>query len=420
MQKVQDVITDMHKKQQALTKKIQQHSGGKDEFYQAQAEVRKDLDIISAKMDALMDKKNELNTAMGNQRQEGIAMKDDLQKMKKSIGYSSEADIDHRIATIEFKLQTESMALKDEKKYLSELSELKKNRPKVAKVNKLEGDLTAFREGQSGGEMKATIQEINAAMAKHREEKKVHQEKLAKLRDERKAKLGDVPTWHEGRQKIGEEIQAKVQEKNALRDEFKVKEREYYAYLAEVRRDRQDKIQEERMAWQKDREQQNKLKKAERLEEQPYVAEITLIEQTIAFCNSLTQKKADDVKEEKKDIAHNNPEGTEVLVKKEDQDEFFMMPAKGKKSKSKKGGKAEGSAKPIKHNAETFRLFDQLKLDAPITTDEVPALLEKLEAQLADYQQKVKVWEETKEEQKRKILAGLEEEDQKDEANEEE
>merc|ERR1712060_152245 len=160
-------------------------------------------------------------------------------------------------------------------------------------------------------------------------------------------------------------------------------------------------------------------KKAEKLEDQPYVAEITLIEQTIAFCNSLTQKKTEDKKEDAKEIAHNNPEGTEVLVKKGDQDEFFMMPAKGKKSKSKKGGKAEGGSKPIKHNAETFRLFDQLKLDAPITTDEVPALLEKLEAQLADYQSKVKVWEETKEAQKRKILEGLEDQEEKEEAKEE-
>merc|ERR1712060_91966 len=213
--------------------------GGKDEFYQAQAEVRNDLNIISAKMDALMEKKNELNAAMGNQREEGIAMKNDLQKMKKSIGYGSEADIDNRIATIEFKLQTESMALKDEKKYMLELSELKKNRPKVAKVNKLEGDLTAFREGQSSGEMKAMIQEINAAMAKHREEKKGIQEKLAKLRDERKAKLGDVPQWHDERTKLSEEIQEKVKEKNAVRDEFKAKEREYYQYLAEVRKARQ-------------------------------------------------------------------------------------------------------------------------------------------------------------------------------------
>merc|ERR1711920_420426 len=238
---------------------------------------------------------------------------------KKSIGYASEADIDNRIATIEFKLQTESMALKDEKKFLLELSELKKNRPKVAKMGKLEGDLTAFREGQSQGEIKATIQEINAAMAKHREEKKVIQEKLAKLRDERKAKLGDVPTWHEQRQEISAQIAEKVKEKNEIRDAFKVKEREYYAYLAEVRKKRQEQVQEERMAWQKDRDQQNKLRRAEQLEEQPYVAEITLIEQTIAFCNSLTQKKAEDTKEEKKEVAHANPEGTEVLVAKKDQ-----------------------------------------------------------------------------------------------------
>merc|ERR1712217_230680 len=188
-----------------------------------------------------MEKKNEINKSMGNQREEGIAMKNDLQKMKKSTGYASEGDIDNRIATIEFKLQTESMPLKDEKKYLLELQELKRNRPKVSKVNKLEGDLNAFREGQSGGEMKATIQEINAAMAKHREEKKVIQEKLAKLRD--------VPQWHDERTKLSEEIQEKVKEKNAVRDEFKANEREYYAYLAEVRKARQEKIQEERMAW---------------------------------------------------------------------------------------------------------------------------------------------------------------------------
>merc|ERR1712226_560741 len=115
--------------------------------------------------------------------------------------------------------------------------------------------------------------------------------------------------------------------------------------------------------------------------------------------------------------------GLEVLMKKEDRDEeYYLAPsAKGKKSKGKKGVKADGSsAKPIKHNAETFRLFDQLKLNAPITTDEVPALLEQLQAKLADFQEKVKVWEATKEEQKKKILAGLDvEEEEKEEEKEE-
>merc|ERR1712061_199394 len=130
------------------------------------------------------------------------------------------------------------------------------------------------------------------------------------------------------------------------------------------------------------------------------------------FCKSLTQTKDAETKEEKKDIAHNNPEGTQILTKKEDRDEFYFVPIAKKKSKSKKGGKAEGGSKPIKHNAETFRLFDQLKLDAPITTDDIPAILEKLEAQLESYNAKVKKWEETKAEKIRKLLDGEEDNDQ--------
>merc|ERR1712048_1230030 len=116
--------------------------------------------------------------------------------------------------------------------------------------------------------------------AKHREEKKGLQEKIGKLREERDAKLGDVPKWFDERKEIGEKIQEKIKEKNAIRDAFKTEERAYYAYLAEVRKARNERQQEERNAWAKEREQQNKIKKAERLEEQPYVGEITLIEQT--------------------------------------------------------------------------------------------------------------------------------------------
>merc|ERR1712113_663053 len=106
-------------------------------------------------------------------------------------------------------------------------------------------------------------------------------------------------------------------------------EREYYAYQAELRKIRQEKQAAERDEWKKQKDLENKQKMADRLEEQPYVAEITLIEQTIAFCNSLVQKKGEDATKEKKGKSKN------------------------------KAGKSDGGSKPIKHNAETFRLFDQ-------------------------------------------------------------
>merc|ERR1711988_1877176 len=112
----------------------------------------------------------------------------------------------------------------------------------------------------------------------------------------------------------------------------------------------------------------------------------------------------------KKETVFNNKDGETVLAKKEDRDqEFYMLPTK-KKGGKKKGGAGAGedtSKKPIKHNAETFKLFDSLKLDAPITTADIPALLVKLDEQKETYEKKVQEWRENKEEMKRKIKEGI-------------
>merc|ERR1711862_831040 len=62
--------------------------------------------------------------------------------------------------------------------------------------------------------------------------------------------------------------------------------------------------------------------------------------------------------------------------------------------------------KPIKHNAETFKLFDTLGLEAPITVADVPPFLEKLDQQIVAVKEKVDTWEAQKEEMKQKILDG--------------
>jgi len=140
-------------------------------------------------------------------------------------------------------------------------------------------------------------------------------------------------------------------------------------------------------------------------------------------------KEAEKKDDAKKEIVHNNKDGETVLSSKSDRDgEMYFVPAKAKKG-GKNAKKAEAAAagdsskKPIKHNAETFKLFDSLKLDAPITTADIPAILEKLAEQKAMYEGKVKVWEENKEDMKRKIKEGIEleeKEEPKEEAKEEE
>lgn len=416
VKKVNDDIEKLNKEQARLTEKINERSGGKNEFFAQKAEFRAQLEEISKNMNDLQAQKEEINKVVGDKQAEGREMRQQLNKMRKSIGYETEGAIDERIATIEFKLWTDSISLKEEKKYLQEIQELKRNRPKVSQVHKMEDNLQTFTEGLS---MKEKVGKINEEWAKFREQKKAVQLKLTELTEARKEQLGDLPDIIAARDELSKQIGEKIKERNQLRDDFRAEEQAYYAWQAEQRRLRQEKQQEERMKWQAEMDQKKRLAKAEKLDEQPYVAEITLIEQTILFCKSLTQSKGEEKKEEREQKDLNVIEGAEVMLRKEDRDEFYFAPtSKGKKPKGKnqKGKGESGGSKPIKHNAETFRLFDQLKLDAPITTEDIPGTLEKLEVQLEEYKQKVKKWELNRDELKRKILEGTDEQEQAEEA----
>jgi len=416
--KIQEEIDGIQKEQKKLTEQISGRSSGKDEYYAKRGEIKIQLDEFTAKIDELVAKKGEIQKAVGDKRAEGQEMKNSLQKMKKAIGYTNEAEIDERIADIEHRMVSESISLKEEKELMKEISELKKNRPKVSKVNAMQDSLN---NRDTGAGLKESIGTINEQLNMYRDGKRKVQEQLTALNEARKEQMGDLPQIIEQRDALGKKIQEKIQERNALRDAFREKEREFNNWKNEQRRLRQEKYQEEKSAMRAEYEQRDRMRKADALEQQPYVTEITLIEQTISFCKGLVADKGPAKQEEKKEISHSNTDGMEVLLP-DREEEFYFVPTAGKKKgkSNKKGGAAkEGGAKPIKHNAISFKLFDQLKLSAPITTDDIPATLEKLEEQLASFQEKVKDWEVNKNEMKAKILAG-EDVEAAEEAKEEE
>merc|ERR1719272_462645 len=328
------------------------------------AVIRAELDEVSQKMNVLQEQKEGISKALGDRTAESGAMKEEVKKMKKSIGFTSEADIDERIRSIEDKMQHESLSLKDEKAYMVEIKELKKNKPKVSQVSQLENKLQDFK-NDSGLSLKEQRNEINGQMAGYRETKKAIQERLSELNEKRKEQMGDMPQILEKKDVIQKKIQEKIAERTTMRDEFNVAKRAFQEYLSEQRKIKQERYQEEQKSRQAEYKIRQMEKKVEALDEQPFVAEIVLIEQTIKFCKTLVGEKSEEKKEEAKATVFNNKEGEEVLLKKASRNEE-MYYAATKKGKSAKKGKAEGDVtkKPIKHNAETFKLFDSLKLDA--------------------------------------------------------
>merc|ERR1712176_1129386 len=235
------------------------------------------------------------------------------------------------------------------------------------------------------------------------------QERLKELTEKRKAEVGDVGGDVEKREAVQAKIQVLVKERSDLRDAFKAQMTEFKAYLAEERRKRNERYQEEKKAQEAEWKMKKMQGEIEKLDVNPQVGVMVLIEQTITFCKSLLPQEKAEEKEEKKETVFNNKDGETVLLRKEARDEeFFFAPTKKSKAAKARGQKSndEPSKKAIKHNAETFKLFDALKVEAPITVADVPAVLEKLEKEMVVCQEKLDAWEAQKEEMKQKILDG--------------
>merc|ERR1711978_49816 len=131
--------------------------------------IRAQLNHVNEQLEGYESKKGVINTDIGKKKQETIEQKNQLNKMKRSIGYDDESKIDERIATIEFKLWTESISLKEEKKFLQEIAELKRNRPKVSQVKTLENSLSA---GSDSGATKEQLAQIGSDMYQLREKRR--------------------------------------------------------------------------------------------------------------------------------------------------------------------------------------------------------------------------------------------------------
>merc|ERR1712190_698686 len=147
-------------------------------------------------------------------KQASIQAMSDLKKMKKTIGYESEEKIDERIASIEFKLWTDTIPLKEEKALLKELSELKKSRPKVAQVKEKEASLQMV---DTGKDQKTMIKELNETNAMFYQEKKKIQEQWKELQEARSQQTGGMGDLIKKRDDVYAKIQEKRKEKAMIR-----------------------------------------------------------------------------------------------------------------------------------------------------------------------------------------------------------
>lgn len=420
LQKLQDKIDASQAELKKVKEQIGDRSAGNSEFQTKRSELLAKVTAEKEKIDGYMMKKDEIRGAMGLKNTEDAKMKNELKDMKKKIGYTDVEQIDRRIKEIDDTMMHSSLTIKEEKKMMDEIKALKKNKPEVTKYNQMEQGLATQKEMNNNSSLKEQLDQINEVMKVHRDRKTELNTELTALIQERDAQMGNSQEMYGQRDELNNKVKECIQERNELRDQFRADERKFYEYQKELKNLRWEKQRQEREEREKEWQQETRKRNAEKLDNQPYVAETTLLEQTIKFCKSFQPKEAEE-KVEVKETVHDNKQDEVVLISKSKRDEeFYYAPTRKGKASKNKGKKEGGSAKPIKHNAETFKLFATLAIDAPITTDDIPATLVKLEAEMESFKAKIKEWEKSRDERKAKILAGesIDEEEAKDEPEE--
>merc|ERR1719506_2384197 len=109
----------------------------------------------------------------------------DLRKMKSDMRFANQEDIDNAIKALEFKMVTESMTLKEEKKILEEIKQLQKNKPLVQKAAAKEQQMNELASADSSDNMKKTMDNLKDQMSEHFNRKQELSKQLDDLKSER-------------------------------------------------------------------------------------------------------------------------------------------------------------------------------------------------------------------------------------------
>ncbi|CCG82146.1 Putative uncharacterized protein [Taphrina deformans PYCC 5710] len=351
-------------------------------------ELKKQLDSIKEKQASIKGSKAKVFEQVRS-LEESIKRKiADSQASKKKLPYKSSAEIDSKIAELEKQVDSGKLKLVDEKKYLQEISQLKRAKKSFTEANSSQSSIDA--EKKQVEELRKQIDDPESKA-------------LSKQYDEVKAELdslrGEQDVAYKSRQKLYDErnsLSAKSKEIylniKGLKDTYYQGKKASIAYEKDQRQKRYDAQKAERDAYEKQKRLEQANKKMEEAREPAYEVEIMTCNNLIRYFDPTT---AGDVKTggfaksfaggRTLDIRSVEAPADGVVLqpkKNRDAEESYFVGGKGKK----KGVKAE-SKKDEKFNLSigTIQELGTVNVQAPLNASEVPSTVEKLKEKLDWY-----------------------------------
>ncbi|RDW91812.1 hypothetical protein BP5796_01206 [Coleophoma crateriformis] len=316
-------------------------------------------------------------------------LKEHIAKQKAArsrVAFKSVEDIDREIARLEKEVDSGKMKLVDEKKALTEASNLRKQKKGFTglendqkAIDDLKAKIKTLRDGMDTPEVK----ELNAKHDKIQAE-------LDVIKAEQDAAWGSINELRAERDKLHAQQEEKYRATKKLKDDFYQGRKAFQNYEFEARQKTRERIKREREQQDKERRVERAQKMLEEASDKAYLDEIRRAESLVRFLDpSYSSEKAPLQAPSKlqaqaqRKVDDSGFKGTKV-VKKDEEDYFAGTGGK----KGKKGRKAETQKETVvptaKYSCPPSVMEDcaAMGIDPPMAAADIPAVLEKVKAKL--------------------------------------
>ena len=384
LQAVDNAIEDLKKKRQSIQTQIDKTMEGN-----SKTEASRERDLLHElrmKRGILINEKKKIRDKLSAMKGAADKIETERRSAKQTMKFTKVEDIQAEIRRLEKKQETTSMSLQEEKRIIKEIDALNASKKTVAALKGKEQELEDSKEQRAiiTAELKAKDADIDAVQKAIDEKQELvktlsekdtdHRDKLTKFFSERDA--------------VKEEINQNFKEKNALQNEFRAKNDEYFTYTRAVKA--QQKLQYEEEKKRREEEKQAYVAKLEEEEMKkiPYEEEQALCDYlakylTTAYLEPLEKGGEEGDEDTKEDVVPvaDNPFANLKPVNKKTDDVFLQMgSAKKIRQKKSKQVKKQDKQAPFKLNMDTFEQFALIDLIPPTSLEEVSKSVEELKA----------------------------------------
>ncbi|CAK4031759.1 related to nuclear segregation (Bfr1) [Lecanosticta acicola] len=307
---------------------------------------------------------------------------------RNKVQFKSADDVQKQIDALQKDVDSGKLKIVDEKKALSEISQL----------NRIKKGFAGFDESQKGiDETKAQISELKKQLDDP--ESKALSERYTKITTELdtiKAEQDDafknLNALRDERSKIHEDQQKKYSTVKEIKDAYYSQRRAAMDYEREARRVREEKRRAENDAYHRGRRQEAAKAKLEDASAPAYGEQIRIAQSLLAHFDPSSVGKQEVAGPGKfaaaasRTVDASGIKGT-ALKKKGDDDDAYFVGSGGKKKKGGKKGQSNGTSSPAPEgkfqlDPRTIEYLAEMNIDPPLSQADVPTVVEKIKEKL--------------------------------------